>query len=152
MNETSMSQMDSADGRKLREMEKRITKLRNENQALTNTVEKATRLLEREIGEVVDIDQLSRDDSNWRGRAQKLEIYKQKLKKVKMQGTSVSGFGAADDTLSVISETPSVFTGKVTHAEKTLSQMGGNRAKELENTKRALQAKEEEFAAMKTKY
>ena len=56
MNETSMSQMDSADGRKLREMEKRITKLRNENQALTNTVEKATRLLEREIGEVVDID------------------------------------------------------------------------------------------------
>lgn len=69
-----------------------------------------------------------------------------------MQGTSVSGFGGADDTLSVISETPSVFTGKVTHAEKTLSQMGGNRAKELENTKRALQAKEEEFAAMKTKY
>ena len=96
--------------------------------------------MEREIGEVVDIEQLSREDSNWRGRAQKLEIYKQKLKKVKMQGTSVSGFGAAggDDTLSVISESPSVFTGKVTHAEKTLTQMGGNRAKELENTKRAL--------------
>lgn len=79
-----MSQMEGADGRKLREMEKRITKLRNENQALTSTVEKATRLLEREIGEAVDIEQLSRDDSNWRGRAQKLEIYKQKLKKVKM--------------------------------------------------------------------
>ena len=76
MNETSMSQMDSADGRKLREMEKRITKLRNENQALSGTVEKATRLLEREIGEAVDIDSLARDDSNWRGRAQKLEIYK----------------------------------------------------------------------------
>lgn len=143
--------MDSADGRKVREMEKRITKLRNENQSLTNTVEKATRLLEREIGEVVDIDQLSRDDSNWRGRAQKLEIYKQKLKKVKMQGTSASGFGG-DDTLSVISESPSVFTGKVTHAERTLTQMGGNRAKELENTKRALQVKEEEFAALKTKH
>ena len=71
-----MSQMDSADGRKLREMEKRITKLRNENQALSGTVEKATRLLEREIGEAVDIDSLARDDSNWRGRAQKLEIYK----------------------------------------------------------------------------
>ncbi len=49
----------------------------------------------------------------------------------------MSSFGG-DDTLSVISETPSVFTGKVTHAEKTLSQMGGNRAKELENVKRAL--------------
>ena len=77
MNETSMSQMGGDDaGRKLREMEKRITKLRNENQQLNSTVEKATRLLEREIGEAVDIEQLSREDSNWRGRAQKLEIYK----------------------------------------------------------------------------
>ena len=57
-----------------------MVKLRNENQQLSQTVEKATKLLEREIGEVVDIDQLSRDDSNWRGRAQKIEIYKQKLK------------------------------------------------------------------------
>ena len=57
------------DAKKLREMEKRVTKLRNENQQLTQTVEKATRLLEREIGEVVDIEQLSREDSNWRGRA-----------------------------------------------------------------------------------
>ena len=62
--------------RKLREAEKRMIKLRNENQALSATVEKATRLLEREIGEAVDIDQLARDDSNWRGRAQKIEIYK----------------------------------------------------------------------------
>lgn len=52
-----------------------------------STVEKATRLLEREIGENIDIDQLSREDSNWRGRAQKLEIYKLKIKKAKM-GTS----------------------------------------------------------------
>ena len=59
---------------------------------------------------------------------------------------------AGDDTLSVISETPSVFTGKVTNAEKTLSQMGGNRAKELENVKRALSEREEEFAALKTKH
>ena len=131
-------------------MEKRITKLRNENQALTGTVDKATRLLEREIGEAVDIDSLARDDSNWRGRAQKLEIYKQKLKKVQMQGTSTSGFG--DDTLSVISESPSVFNGKVTHVERTLSNMGGNRAKELENVKRALLTKEEEFASLKTKH
>ena len=78
MNETSMSQMGVGDdaARKHREMEKRITKLRNENQQLNSTVEKATRLLEREIGEAVDIEQLSREDSNWRGRAQKLEIYK----------------------------------------------------------------------------
>jgi len=40
-----------------------VTKLRNENQQLSATVEKATRLLEREIGEVVDIEQLSKEDS-----------------------------------------------------------------------------------------
>lgn len=50
--------------------------MRNENQALELKLNKAERLLEREIGEVVDIDQLSRDESNWKGRAQKLEILK----------------------------------------------------------------------------
>ena len=66
MNNTAMSQMNGSgdeQGRKLRELEKRVTKLRNDNQTLTSTVEKATRLLEREIGEVVDIEALSREDS-----------------------------------------------------------------------------------------
>lgn len=78
MGETGMGGTFSGEdaGKKLKQLEARVTKLRNENQQLTQTVEKATRLLEREIGEAVDIEQLSRDDSNWRGRAQKLEIYK----------------------------------------------------------------------------
>ena len=115
-----MSTMNGdGDGRKVRDLEKRIVKLRQENSDLSSTVEKATRLLEREIGEVVDINALSREDSNWRGRAQKLEIYKNKIKKSKMNGTSMSTFG--DDTLSVISESPSVFTGKITNAERTLT-------------------------------
>ena len=43
-----------------------------------------------------------------------------------------------DDTLSVISEVPnpSVFSGKITHAERNLTRMEGNRAKELETVKR----------------
>ena len=72
-----------------------------------------------------------------------------------MQSTSTSAFGGGygqDDTLSVISETPSVFNGKVTHAERNLTQLGGNRAKELENVKRVLQEKEEEFGSLKTKH
>lgn len=75
-------------------------------------------------------------------------------RKAKLNSSTTSAFGGVggDDTLSVISETPSVFAGKVTHAEKTLTQMGGNRAKDLENTKRALQEKEEEFKELKTKY
>ena len=62
-------------------------------------------------------------------------------------GTSMMG-GMGDD-LSVISETPSVFTGKVTHAEKNLSKIEGNRAKELEIVKRQLTEREEELAQLK---
>ena len=57
-------------------MEKRVTKLRNENQEQKILLEKATRLLEREIGEVVDINELSKEESQWKGRSQKVEILK----------------------------------------------------------------------------
>jgi topoisomerase IA-like protein len=53
----------------VKELEKKITKLRNENQAQSITLDRATKLLEREIGEVVDIDSLSKEDSAWKGRA-----------------------------------------------------------------------------------
>ena len=60
MNATGINSMNGLSGedavKKLRETEKRMIKLRNENQALASTIEKATRLLEREIGEVVDIE------------------------------------------------------------------------------------------------
>ena len=62
-------------------------------------------------------------------------LYSSIVRKYKMQSTS-SMMG--DDTMSVISETPSVFTGKVTHAERNLTRMDGNRAKELETVKTKL--------------
>ena len=40
-----------------------MTKMRNENQEQKILLDKATRLLEREIGEVVDINDLSKEDS-----------------------------------------------------------------------------------------
>jgi hypothetical protein len=46
-------------------------------------LEKATRLLEREIGECVDIHELSKEDSNWKGRSQKVELLKSQVKKLK---------------------------------------------------------------------
>ena len=69
--------------KKLKEMEKKITKLRNENQEQKILIEKATRILEREIGEVVDIHELAKDESQWKGRAQKVEILKAQVKKYK---------------------------------------------------------------------
>ena len=59
-----------------KDLEKKVTKLRNENQYLSTQLDKAIRLLEREIGEVVDIDSLFKEESQWKGRAQKIELLK----------------------------------------------------------------------------
>ena len=70
--------------KKLKELEKRMTKMRNENQEQKILLDKATRLLEREIGEIVDINELSKEESQWKGRAQKVEALKYQVKKLKM--------------------------------------------------------------------
>ena len=62
--------------KKIKDMEKRITKFRNENQTLAGSLDKAVRLLEREIGEVVNVEDLVKEDSQWKGRAQKIELLK----------------------------------------------------------------------------
>ena len=54
--------------------------------------------------------------------------------------------------MSVISETPSVFMGKITHAEKNLTKLEGNKAKELESVKMQLDETKEELKEVKTKY
>jgi len=75
--------------KKLKDAEKRITKvtlysqikkLRNENQQLKIDYDKAVRALEKEMGEVVNVDDILKEDSQWKGRAQKIEILKAKLK------------------------------------------------------------------------
>lgn len=57
-----------------------------------------------------------------------------------------------NDGLSVISETPSVFTGKITHAEKHISKIDQNRTKELDVLRRELDELKEELSNVKTKY
>lgn len=61
---------------------------------------------------------------------------------------SSTGF---NEGLSVISEN-TVFSGKITHAEKNLNKMDQNRTKELEQTKKELDEVKEELASLKTKY
>lgn len=57
-----------------------------------------------------------------------------------------------NDGLSVISETNSVFTGKITHAEKNLTKIDQNRTKELELLRKELEEVKEELSSVKTKY
>ena len=120
-----------------------MTKLRNENQALGIQVDKATKLLEREIGEVVDIDFLFKEESNWKGRAQKIELLKAQLRKARS--------AAGDDQLSVISEAPSVFTAKQSHAERNLSNVASAKQKEMEIMRLDYNNAVEEVANLKRK-
>lgn len=55
--------------KKLKESEKKITKLRNENQQLKGELDKAIKVLEKETGEIVNIDELLKEDTAWKGRA-----------------------------------------------------------------------------------
>ena len=74
-------QMPTENQKVSKDLEKKVTKLRNENQYLSTQLDKAIRLLEREIGEIVDIDSLYKEESQWKGRAQKIELLKLQLKK-----------------------------------------------------------------------
>ncbi len=132
-----------ADDKKVKELERRITKLRNETQAQGIQLDKATKLLEREIGEVVDIDALFREDSAWKGRAQKIELLKAQLKRARAAG--------GDDSLSVISEAPSVASGKMSHAERNLNNISSAKNREVELLRMDYQTALEEGAALKKK-
>lgn len=138
--------------RKLKELEKRITKMRNENQEQKITIEKATRLLEREIGEVVDIHELSKEESQWKGRSQKLEIMKQQLKQYKVRFGEASMMTADPNGQSMMSEAPSVFTGKITHAERKITKIGEKKKEDIDRLKYTIEEQKEEIKEMKQKY
>ena len=55
--------------KRLKEQDKKVTKLRNENQQLKGELDKAIKCLERETGEVVNLDELLKDSTQWKGRA-----------------------------------------------------------------------------------
>mmetsp|Transcript_10019 Transcript_10019/g.9952 ORF Transcript_10019/g.9952 Transcript_10019/m.9952 type:complete len:87 (-) Transcript_10019:757-1017(-) len=71
--------------KKVKDLEKRVTKMRNENQHLSGQVDKATKILEREVGEVINIDEMAKEDASWKGRAQKIDLLQNKVKKLKAE-------------------------------------------------------------------
>lgn len=75
---SSMSGVESE--RKYKDLEKKVTKMRNENQELKQSLDKAIKCLERETGEIVNLDDLLKDEQGWKGRAQKIEVLKSQVK------------------------------------------------------------------------
>ena len=43
-------------------------------------LDKAIKCLEKETGEIVNLDELLKDDTQWKGRAQKIEVLKSQVK------------------------------------------------------------------------
>lgn len=73
-------------------------------------------------------------------------MYCRKLKQ------DLNGGLAGSDGLSVISEQTGMTLGRITHAEKNLTKLENNRAKELEKCQRELEETKEELGSIKTKY
>lgn len=55
--------------KKVKELEKKIVKIRNENQSLKGELDKAVKVLEKEVGEVINLDEMLKEDAQWKGRA-----------------------------------------------------------------------------------
>ena len=115
-------------------------------------LEKAIKCLERETGEVVNVEELYRDGSQWKGRAQHIEVLKAQVKRLKIE---LQG----GDTLSTISEVtgmngalPSISMATKTHAEKNLTKLDQNRAKDLDKALKELEELREELTQIKTKH
>lgn len=57
-----------------------------------------------------------------------------------------------DGGLSVISEAPSVFTGKITHAEKSIAKLGTKNKEDVEKLKYTIEEQASELTEVKQKY
>lgn len=128
--------------KKLKKQDEKIVKLRNDAQKYKIDLDKATKIIEREIGEGLSIDEILKSDSKWKGRAQKIEQLKAKIRKIKVDW---------GDTVSISTVTSDFSTTK-SHAEKNLENMGTNRARELEKLKEELVLMRDQFEILNQKY
>jgi len=64
------------------EMEKKIMEMRLKIQNSKNELNKAQRLITREIGENVDIDKALAEEGGWKGRQQKIEKLKGRVREL----------------------------------------------------------------------
>ncbi|CAD8190015.1 unnamed protein product [Paramecium pentaurelia] len=65
---------------KFKEADKKVQEQRVKLQQLKTELNKAMRIIQREVGENVNLDQLLMDENGWKGRAQQIEILKSKVK------------------------------------------------------------------------
>ncbi|CAK64446.1 unnamed protein product (macronuclear) [Paramecium tetraurelia] len=65
---------------KFKEADKKVQEQRVKLQQVKTELNKAMRIIQREVGENANLDQLLMDENGWKGRAQQIEILKSKVK------------------------------------------------------------------------
>ena len=96
----------------------------------------------------MDIHELSKENSTWKGRSQKIELLKSQVKRLK------SGFGPEGSIMtegSVMTDN-TVFTGKITHAERNLNKLGDKKREDVDKLKYQIEEMKEEMSEVKNKY
>ena len=128
--------------KKLKKQDERIVKLRNESQKYKQDYDKAMKVIEREVGEGQTVEEILKSESSWKGRAQKIEMLKAKIKQLKF-----------DPWESVSGQTfQSEISIPKSHAEKNLETLGTNRARELDKIKEELIEARDQLDTMTQKY
>lgn len=105
-----------------------MIKLWAEWDILKTELDKAKIIIEREVGSEKTFEELLLDQSGWKGRAEKIQILKQKLKKAK------ETFGDGVSTVSFSTDNTMV-SGTKSNAERNLERIDLNRARENETLK-----------------
>jgi len=77
----TITQGDEGDlKKKAADLDKKVQELRVQSTSLKNDLNKALRVISREIGENFDVDQVLSEENSWKGRAQQIEVLKSKVK------------------------------------------------------------------------
>lgn len=62
----------TAGSKQLAEAEKKVMEMRLKNQTMKNELNKALRVISREVGEQANLDELLSEENSWKGRQQKI--------------------------------------------------------------------------------
>jgi len=109
--------------KKIKDYDCRIIKLWAERDILKSELDKAKIIIEREVGEGKTFEDILWEENGWKGRSEKIQILKTKLKKAK------ETFGDGVSTVSFTTENTMV-SGTKSNAEWNLERIDGNRARE----------------------